>query len=78
VSGDDDALEPLVRSLTSAAGKDRVPQNSNKSNWKAKVKSPKKKRTKTEERRRRRRDTTAAAVKENNRELTAEVEDYIR
>jgi hypothetical protein len=45
VSGDDDALEPLVRSLTSAAGKDRVPQNSNKSNWKAKVKSPKKKKT---------------------------------
>ncbi len=40
---DDDALEPLVRSLTSAAGKDRVPQNSNKSNWKAKVKKPQKK-----------------------------------
>jgi hypothetical protein len=49
---DDDALEPLVRSLTSAAGKDRVPQNSNKSNWKAKVKSPKEK---TQNRRRRRR-----------------------
>ncbi len=42
-------LNPLVRSLTSAAGKDRVPQNSNKSNWKAKVKSPPKKRPKTEE-----------------------------
>jgi len=46
---DADALEPLVRSLTSAAGKDRVPQNSNKSNWKAKVKKPQKKRPKTEE-----------------------------
>ncbi len=75
---DDDALEPLVRSLTSAGGKDRVPQNSNKSNWKEKVKSPKKKTQNRRRRRRRRRDTTAAAVKESNRELTAEVEDYIR
>ncbi len=61
VSGDDDALEPLVRSLTSAAGKDQVPQNSNKSNWKAKVKSPKKKDPKQKKKKKKKRYNSSSS-----------------
>jgi hypothetical protein len=54
-------LNRLLRSLTSAAGKDRVPQNSNKSNWKAKVKRPKKKDRKQKKKKKKKRYNSSSS-----------------